>query len=246
MNSQTHSCINLSTSERINELIENLNDIHTEQDESIKRRTQQISTETESVLAHIVNETEEEQQRLLHYAKEQQGKQDAHYRQLLQAYVSQLDEMKAKELAQLQEELHDCRERIIQVSQLKIMYVNEQANIAKAQIVKEEQGQASMKIDAINTHLHNLPEDETFQQLGSEIVTKTNVTVSATVGSKAPGQRCAHEVVEELVDEPSRRGYAKPTYSDATVRRRSDQEAIIAQPAKRLPVNTAAQSQRSR
>ncbi|UJR24882.1 hypothetical protein I4U23_006250 [Adineta vaga] len=184
VNTQTHSSINLSTSEKIDELIGNLNRIHTQQDDIIKRRTQQISSETESVLTHIINETQQEQQRLLSYAKEQQTKQDEHYRQLLQTYVSQLDEIKARELSQLQDELQDYREQIMRDSQMKIMSVNEQANVIKSKIVKEEQQEASMKIDTINEQLQNLITDSTFQQLDSEIISKTNIIINANVGAK--------------------------------------------------------------
>ena len=197
LDTQTHSCINLSTSERVDDLIKNLNRIHTQLDDNIKRRTQQISNETESVLAQIINETQDEQQRLLFYAKEQQVKQDEHYRELLQGYISQIDEMKAKDLAELQEELQEFREQIIRVSQTKIMTVNEQANIIKSKIVSEERQQASLKIEAINAQLQTLPDDETFQQFGSELMTKINVTTSTNVGTKASGQKCTFEFIRE-------------------------------------------------
>lgn len=251
LNTQTHSCINLSTSEKIDELIKSLNRIHTQLDDSIKRRTQQISAETESVLAHIINETQQEQQRLLYYAKEQQTKQDEHYRDLLQKYISQLDEMKAKDLTQLQEELQNCREQIMQVSQMKIMTVNEQANIIKSKIVKEEQQQASMKIDVVNVQLQNLSTDETFQQLGSEIMTKTNVITNANVGRKAAGQNCSFEFVQDVsmddsnIDERSRQVYTKTIYADIKGERRVNQE-VMTQIEKKVPINPKLQAQESR
>ena len=249
LNTQTHSCINMSTSDKIDELIRNLNRIHTQLDDSIKRRTQQISTETESVLAHIINETQHEQQRLLSYAKEQQTKQDEHYRDLLQKYLAQLDETKAKELAQLQVELQDSREQIMQVSHMKIMTVNEQANIIKSKVVKEEQQQASMKIDAINQQLQSLPMDETFQQLGSEIMTKTNVITNTNVGTKAAGQSCSFELVQDVstedttTDEHSRQVYTKTTYSDIKNDRRLNREEVDNQTRKKVSINPKLQSQ---
>ena len=221
LNTQTHSCINLSTSERIDELIKNLNRIHTELDETIRRRTQQISVETESVLAHIINETQEEQQRLLGFAKERQTNQNEHYREQLQAYIAKLDEIRAKEIARLQEELQDCREQILQVSQVKIKSVNEQANIAKSKVVKEEQQQASMKIEAINVQLQHLTTDRTFQQLGTESTSRTSITASSHVGAKASGQKCSFEFLQEIPTETetsssehSKTLYTKTTYSD--------------------------------
>jgi len=252
LDTQTHSCINLSTSDKIDELIKNLNRIHTQLDDAIKRRTQQVSVDTESVLAHIINETHEEQQRLLHYAKEQQTIQDEHYRELLQKYISELDEMRAKELTQLQEELQNCREQILQASQMKIMTVNEQANIIKSKIVQEEQRQASMKIDAVNVQLQNLSTDETFQQLGSELLTKTNVIINANVGTKAPGQNCSFDFVQDVLTEdtnnnqPSRQVYTKTTYSDIKNERRPNDQEVVTQTGKKVPINPKLQVQESR
>lgn len=252
LNTQTHSCINLSTSEKIDDLIKNLNRIHTQLDDSIKRRTQQISTETESILAHIINETQQEQQRLLYYAKEQQTKQDEHYRDLLQKYISQLDEIRAKELIQLQEELQNGREQIMKVSQMKIMTVNEQANMIKSKIVKEEQQQASMKIDAVNVQLQSLSTDETFQQLGSEIITKTNVITNANVGTKAVGQSCSFEFIQDVsiedshIDERSRQGYRKISYSDIRNERRLNQEEVVTKTGKKVVINPKIQVNQSR
>lgn len=215
---RTHSCINLSTSEKIDELIRNLNRIHAQLDDNIKHRTQQISNETEAVLAQIINETQAEQQRLLSYAKEQQTKHDEHYRELLQNYISQIDEMKAKDIASLQEELQAFREQIIQVSQMKIMTVNEQANIIKSKIVSEERQQASAKIETINSELQTLPQDETFQQFGSELMTKIHVTTSTNVGTKASGQKCTFEFMR-----------ASPTNdknNDAQVQQRTTPSAV--------------------
>ena len=221
LKTETHSCINLSTSERIDELIKNLNRIHTQLDETIRRRTQQISVETESVLAHIINETQDEQQRLLLFAKQRQMLQNEHYREQLQAYIAKLDEIRAKEIGRLQDELQTCREQILQISQAKIMSVNEQANIAKSKVVKDEQQQASMKIEAINVQLQHLTTDRTFQQLGTESTSRTSVTASNRVGSKAPGQTCSFDFVQEIPNEgettntePGKTLYTTTTYAD--------------------------------
>ena len=192
-NTQTDSSINLSTSEKIDDLIQKINDVHTALDETIQHRTQQISIDTESVLAHIINETHEEQQRLLLYAKERQTKQDESYREEIHAFMTQLDEKKLKELSHLQSELQASREHILQASQSKIMSVNEQANMAKSKIVKEEQQKASVKINSIHTQLQNLTTDKTFQQLDSEISTKSNVTATINIGSKSVGHSTSVE-----------------------------------------------------
>jgi hypothetical protein len=250
LKSQTHSCINLSTSEKIDDLIKNLNRIHTQLDDSIKRRTQQISAETESVLAHIINETQDEQQRLLNYAKEQQTKQDEHYHDLLQNYLSQLDEMKARDFTELQNELQDFREQILHISQMKIMTVNEQANIMKSKIVKEEQQQASSKIDAVNVQLHSLSTDETFQKLGSEMITKTSITTNTNVGTKADGQYCTFEFVEDVPMEDNNNNndehsqvYTRTVYSDIKNEHHLNNGRVVTPTGKKTPTTPKLQVQ---
>ena len=198
-------------------MIKDLTRIHTQLDETIRHRTEQISIETESVLAQIINETQQEQQRLLQYAKERQAKQEEKYRDQLQSYISKLDDIKVREMAQLQDELQQGREQILQVSQMKIMSVNEQANIAKSKVVKDEQQQASLKINSINLQLQNLTKDKTFQQLGTESKTRTSLMASSHVGSKLPGQNCSFDYLEDMPinnesNERSNHTYKKTTY----------------------------------
>jgi len=134
---------------------------------------------------------------------------------------------------------------------MKIMTVNEQANIIKSKIVKEEQQQASMKIDVVNVQLQNLSTDETFQQLGSEIMTKTNVITNANVGRKAAGQNCSFEFVQDVsmddsnIDERSRQVYTKTIYADIKGERRVNQE-VMTQIEKKVPINPKLQAQESR
>jgi hypothetical protein len=211
LDTQTHACINLSSSDHIDELIKNLNRIHTELDEITKRRTEQISTETEFLLSHILFETQQKQQSLLQYAKKRQIQEDERYGQLLEEYISQLDESKAKDLSQIHKELQTYRERIMEESQLKIVRVNEQANSVKTKISREEQQQAAEKIDSIIDQLQKISADEKHQHLGSEILTKTNVTTNANVGTKASGQSCNFE--QEIVTDNNTTGRRSSQYS---------------------------------
>ncbi|UJR23907.1 hypothetical protein I4U23_026879 [Adineta vaga] len=185
IDSETHSSINLSSSDKITELISNLNQIHNQLDDITKRRTSRISTETENVLFHILNETQEKQQRLLTYAKERQSEQNEIYQNLLQNYITQLDEMKAKELADLQKQLENYREEILEESHLKIMTVNDQANVIKTKILHEEQQQASTRMGSLVSQIQKLSTEDKVHQLGSEIKTATNIITNATVGTKS-------------------------------------------------------------
>lgn len=214
---QSHSCINLSTSEKVDDLIKKLTQIHTQLDETIRRRTEQISVETESVLAQIINESQEEQQRLLQYARKRQAKQDEEYQKRLQEFIAELDATKATEIAHLQAELEESREQILRISQEKIKSVNEQANIAKSKIVRDEQQNASIKIDNINAQLQNFTTDRSFQQFGTESVTRTSIALKSNVGEKALGQNCKFDFVEDVSTEnPSTDPSARANYTATT------------------------------
>jgi len=73
------------------------------------------------------------------------------------------------------------------------MTVNEQANLIKAKIVKEEQQQTAEKIDLIIAQIQQISTDEKLQHLGSELITKTNIITNAHVGTKASGQNCTFD-----------------------------------------------------
>jgi hypothetical protein len=118
-------------------------------------------------------------------------KQDDHYRKLLQEYITQLDQIKGKDLSDLQNQLQIYRDQILEESQEKIRTVNQQANSIKAKILYDEQRQAGDKIDLIIDQLQQISHDDKLQHLGSESITKTYITTNANFGSKAPGQNCS-------------------------------------------------------
>ena len=125
-----------------------------------------------------------------HFSKVRQTRQDELYREWLQMYVVKLDEWKSLQLTQLQEELSTYQKQIIIQSQSLISSINREANLLKAQILREEQEGASQEVNEIIAQIESLSSQQTLQHLGSETMTKMNLTVQANVGRKAPGQHC--------------------------------------------------------
>ncbi|CAF0788906.1 unnamed protein product [Rotaria sordida] len=183
LTSQFESIHNLSTSEILDTLMNNLKQTHTDFDQTVQRRIQQITSQTESVLAQIVQETQKSQQDLLIQAKEQQIIEDEQYRLLLEEFVAKLDEKRAKQLALIQEQLKEQRLQIFNESQLKIRAVSEQANSIKNQIMSEEERAASEKIDSIVNEINSISTDSAIQHLGTQIKTQINLTLYEKVGS---------------------------------------------------------------
>lgn len=181
--SEIESIHSLSTSDKIDTLIINLKQTQLDFDESVKRRIGQITTETESILSQIVEETQLSQQQLLINAKEQQTIQDEQYRILLEDFIQKLDEKRAKQLAFIQEQLQEQRLDIFNQSQLKIRALNEQANSVKTQIMSQEERKAAQTIDTIINEINSISTESAIQNIATEIKTNINLTVIETVGS---------------------------------------------------------------
>jgi len=183
LTSEVESIHSLSTSEKLDQLILNLKQTHADFDESVKLRIEKITSETESILAQIVEETQLSQQQLLINAKEQQTIHDEQYRILLERFIAELDEKRAKQLAIIQQQLQEQRLNIFNESQLKIRAVNEQANFMKNQIMADEESKASEKIDLIVTKINSITTESAIQNLTTEIKGNFNLTVHEIVQS---------------------------------------------------------------
>ncbi|CAF3860066.1 unnamed protein product [Rotaria magnacalcarata] len=68
-------------------------------DQTVQQRIQQITLQIESILAQLVQETQQNQQNLLIEAKEQQTVENEQYRNLLEEFIRKLDGKRAKQLA---------------------------------------------------------------------------------------------------------------------------------------------------
>ena len=194
LNSKSHSCINLSTSEKSDELMSRLNQAHADLDDMVKRRLGYITVETDRIFDGLAVGTQKEQQRLLQYAKLRQARQDELYREWLQMYIVELDQWKSRELARLQEELQEYQNRISELSQINITIVNEQVTLIKTQILQEEQAKAELIITDLLAEMQSFSTNHSLRHLGSETLTSINLTIQANVGTKAPGQGCTFPV----------------------------------------------------
>ena len=181
--SEVESIHSLTTPDKIDTLILNLKQTQLDFDEAVKRRIGQISNETESILAQIVEETQLSQQTLLIQAKEQQTIQDEQYRILLEEFIQKLDDRRAKQLAIIQEQLQQQRLEIFNQSELKIRALNEQANSVKSNIMSQEQRKAAEKIDGIINEISTISTESAFENIGAQIKTNINLAVTETVGS---------------------------------------------------------------
>lgn len=173
----------LTSSDQLDEFIDQLKKSNSTFDGNVQQRIQQITTQTEAILGHIFHETEDNQQELLQRAKEEQIKEDQFYRQQLEEFLRQLDLQRAKRLDQLQSKLVAQRQSILEESQLKVRSLVGQANSLKTQIMSEEEQQATRNIDAIIEQINQLNEHPTLQQLGTQTTTQIHLTRQETIGT---------------------------------------------------------------
>lgn len=211
---QSHACINLSTTQEIDDLLSSLTKVQEQLDLNIEERGKIISEQLKVIIDMIVNDTRDVQQNLLAYAKEQQSRQDDLYNKWLQRYVAELDKWKSARLAKLQADLQQQQHDIMQSSQQFIMEVNQEANMLRGEVLKEEQRNASEVVAEITEKIQNM----STHQLGTETMTRINLIVHGNVGTKAPGQDCKFDFDHPTADNNHSSGTttAKPGTSKTT------------------------------
>jgi hypothetical protein len=169
--------------------------------------------EAKVIIDLIVNDTRQVQQNLLAFAKQRQTIQDQLYNEWLQMYVVQLDAWKSTRLAELQEELQKHQTIIMSRSQQLIAMVNADANRLRDDILAEEQTTASSLVREITDKIQTM----STHHLGTETMTKINLTIHGNVGTKAPGQGCTfdfgHNGGNDDKQNDTRKGYSSKVIS---------------------------------
>lgn len=191
LSARFHACYNLAAADNIDVVMNGLKKTQIDLDDRLKKRLAKISAEAEQKISLIVEDTREEQKRLLAYDKEQQHRQDEIYQEWLQKYVVELNTWRSRELAKLQKDLLTYQRLIVDISKQKIERVNEEAHAFKTLILDEEKQRVSRKTNKLTSTMYDLTRDDTHF-LGSESKTELNLRVQANVGRIAPGQSCTN------------------------------------------------------
>ncbi|CAF1623964.1 unnamed protein product, partial [Rotaria magnacalcarata] len=134
-------------------LLDKLNVAHVLFDESIQQRLEQVSKEAERVLGLIIEDLEDEQDRLLDYTQEIQLGYERQYREWLQKYIIELDQWKSIELSRLHEKLQKYEIDMKYVFQEKLELLNWEVETAKSRILREEQEKGSKETKSIISNI---------------------------------------------------------------------------------------------
>ncbi len=196
---QSHACVNLSTTEEIDRLFGSLSEVQAEVDLHVEEQQKLISKVAKEIIELITSDAREIQQNLLGFGKEKQMKQDEIYRQWLQLYIIELDKWKSARLADLQNKMETHQKQIMAYSQQWIMRVNTDANTLKDSIMKAAQQEASSRMQQLIGQIQAM----SIHHLGTETMTKINLIIHGNVGNKMPGQGCTFDF--EQCDKPDER-----------------------------------------
>ena len=115
-------------SDKLNELMDRLSTTHAQLDTYTQRRTQQISIETQNIINKILEETKLKQRELLLEAHNRSQQFQEEYQNDLQTRVNQLNEEKARHLADLEKNLNDQQENILISARQRIDALQTEAN----------------------------------------------------------------------------------------------------------------------
>ncbi|CAF3311331.1 unnamed protein product [Rotaria socialis] len=186
LQTQSHACINLSTTQEIDDLLNRLSQVHQQIDLNVEEQGKLISEQSKLLIDLIINDTRNAQQQLLSYAKMRQTGQDKLYNDWLQMYVVALDQWKSMQLAELQDDLQAHQSTIMQRSQYLISQVNQDSHTLREQLLKVQQENASKEIQEIIGRIESM----STHHLGTETMTRINLVIHGNVGTKMPGQDC--------------------------------------------------------
>ncbi|CAF0943248.1 unnamed protein product [Didymodactylos carnosus] len=180
--SDTQTKVSMENAAKINDLMTKLSTTHSQIDAYSKKRTDQIDEAVGASLKKVVAETQAQQEQLLHDANSRTKALEEEYKLKLQTCVEELHVQKAQTLATLEKELKERQERILTRARAEIDQLNQHANEAKINVMKDAQTKINTKVEDITDQVQALGADDAARRLQS---TTTTVITSQT---KATGE----------------------------------------------------------
>jgi hypothetical protein len=184
MKTRTNLWTGMTPSAEMRNLLARLNVAHIESNEIVQQRLEGVSKEAERVFGIIIDETTEEQNRLLQYTQQIQGRLQALHREWLEKYVVELDRWQSIELDKLHENLENAKSSINDVFQKKLAIVNRQVEAAKSQIFHEEQEKQTKETNEIVSDVTKTSQQNKMQHIGTETNTNILFNIRANAGNK--------------------------------------------------------------
>ncbi|CAF1611367.1 unnamed protein product, partial [Didymodactylos carnosus] len=173
--------IDCTITDAMKEIMARLGSTHINVDDHLKKQQRRITNETNLVIQHIITEQHNEQSRLLEHINKKQCAVEEKYQQLLVQEIKKLDKSKHQQLDSLKEELNRYQGAIIQTSEHKMRYLNQQTQQTKLFIVEQALEEASIKMNKLHKEVQDVSIDDRLQQMQSTVDTKI------ATNSRTPG-----------------------------------------------------------
>ena len=184
MNTKTNFWTDGYDSHEMKKVLDGLYVARTESNQILQARLHGVSNEAQRVIRLISNETTEEQERLLTYARIMQAKFQKMHEEWLEKYIIQLDQWQARELAKLQEKLVVSKEKINDVFQKKLALVNRQVDEEKSRIFHEEADKQTRATEEIVSEIVQSPGAMKTSHIATGAETNIHLKIRANAGNE--------------------------------------------------------------
>ncbi len=188
VDSRTHACTKSSVSEEIDILFDSINRISTEADELIQTRIKQLTSIEETKIKQIIQQRQISINMVLKKGSFHIEDYEKYYRNLIEQYIQELEIEMTKRLDKLHEQLESFKGTILMTSQNSIEDLTIKIQNAKKEVIDHIHRQALEKIKQILTDAGSISIEKT--PLGYEQLTKINLQIYSTVGTKEDEQGC--------------------------------------------------------
>jgi len=172
---ETQSKVSMENTQKMAALMNRLGTTHQQIDEYSRRRTEQITEEVAASINRIVADTQAQQSTLLADANIRSAAIEEEYKNKLQEYVEELNNVKAQNLSTLERDLNLRQEMILEDARRRIDALNEEANRLKLGVLREAQAQSSARIDSITEQVAALGAED-----ANRLLTSSSTTVITT------------------------------------------------------------------
>ncbi|CAF0806776.1 unnamed protein product [Adineta steineri] len=184
ISSETQASATINTNLNIDSLLGQLSTTYTQVDEYSRTRAAKINEQTEKSIAEILANIQRQQEELLTSANQRHVIIDHQYKIHLQKTIEALDAVKAKTLADLEHDLQAKQQAMMNEAKRQIDNLNDQAIVAKLNLLADVQLQSKINIDAITDQVITTNQQETQHLLQSTTTTVITSEAQSTANTE--------------------------------------------------------------
>lgn len=178
--SDSSSSISLANQQRLTDLVTQLGSTHSQIDEYARQQEAKIDAEIQREIDQVVAGIRGRQDELVRRATERTAQIDHDYRTRLQQMVEQVDAEKAKNIADIENELNRTQAEILGKAKTDIDALNKKAANLKIGVLQDAQARAASSATALAAEASHLGQASTIHQSSGTTVIKTETSASAS------------------------------------------------------------------